>query len=112
MMDSLSLLKDKTVITMTMITIYHTFFKSNIISPDFMRVTLFISYHLVISSVFGLLKSEALLGSQLRGQQVPVAKHHSRQPTGTATLERHLLACLLAYIHSEPATAGLQTTGS
>lgn len=60
MMDSLSLTKDKIVITMAVITIFHIFFRRNIILPDLVHVTLFISYHLATSSVIGLLKSEAL----------------------------------------------------
>lgn len=60
MMDSLSLTKDKIVITTAMITIFHIFFRRNIILPDLVHVTLFISYHLATSFVIGLLKSEAL----------------------------------------------------
>lgn len=94
MMDSLSLMKDKIAITMTMITIFHIFFRSNIILPDLVHVTLFISYHLATSSVIGLLKSEALWGSQLRGHRNLQSKCHRRQPAGTATLDRHLLGHL------------------
>lgn len=50
MMDSLAMVKYKIVITMAMITIFHIFFKSNMILPGFVHVTLFISYHLAISS--------------------------------------------------------------
>lgn len=68
MMDSLAMVKYKIVITMAMITIFHIFFKSNVILPGFVHITLFISYHLVISSIFALLKLEALLGCGLRGE--------------------------------------------
>lgn len=68
-MDSLAMVKYKIVITMAMITIFHIFFKSNMILPGFVRVTLFISYHLVISSILALLKWEALLGCGLKGEQ-------------------------------------------
>lgn len=65
MMDSLGTLKDKIVITMAMIPIFHISFESNVISPGFMHIALFINHHLAISSIFILLKLEALLGSQL-----------------------------------------------
>jgi len=69
MMDSLAVVNYKTVITTATITIFHIFFKSNMILPGFMHVTLFISYHLVISLIFALLKLESLLGCELRGEQ-------------------------------------------
>lgn len=74
-MDSLGTLKDKIVITMAMITIFHISFKSNIILLGSLRIALFISRHLAISSIFVLLKLEALLRSQLTGgSQLPGAE--------------------------------------
>lgn len=100
MMDSLGMVKDKIVITMAMITIFHLFFKSSMILPGFVHVALFISYHLAISSIFALLKLEALLGCGLRGEQGLMGQ----PPWGDTRL--------LAYIHAEPGAAGLQTTSS
>lgn len=93
---------------MAVITIFHIFFRRNIILPDLVHVTLFISYHLATSSVIGLLKSEALWGSQLRGQ---------RNLQSTDTTEDSLQGqphwidiCLVTYIHTKPTAAGLQTS--
>lgn len=68
-MDSFALLKYKTAIIMPMTFSFHVFFKSNMLLPGFMHVTLFISYHLVTSSIFALLKLDVMLGRGLRGEQ-------------------------------------------
>lgn len=68
MMDSSGTVKDKIIITTAMITIFHIFFRSNMILPGFVHITLFIGYHLVISSISALLKLEALFGCGLIGE--------------------------------------------
>lgn len=70
-MDSLALVKYKTAITMPPHDFFspHIFIKSNMVLPGFMHVTLFISYHLVTSSIFALLKLDVLLGRGLRGEK-------------------------------------------
>lgn len=68
--------------------------------PSFVHVSLFISYHLVSSSIFALSKLAALLGCELQGEQGLTGQ----PPRGGA--------CLLAYLSAEPGAAGLQTTSS
>lgn len=98
MMDSLATVKYKIVITMAVITIFHIVFKSNMILPGLAHVTLFISYHLVISSISALLKLEPLSGSRLREEQGLMGL----PPWGDTRL--------LAYNHVAPRDAGPQTT--
>lgn len=93
------MVKYKIVITMAVITIFHIF-KSNMILPGLTHVTLFISYHSVISSIFALLKLEPLSGCRLREEQ------------GLTGLPPWGDTHFLAYNHVEPRDAGLQTTSS
>lgn len=63
MMDSLALVKYKAARTMPMfVGVFFIFFKSNMVLLGFVHVILFISYYLVTSSIFALLKLDELLG--------------------------------------------------